>query len=155
MDFAQTVLAAAALTTGLSAGLFFAFAVAVMPGFARSSDRTFVEAMQNINVAILNGWFLVVFIGPLVLTVAAALLHLAGDGAVAAWSAVAFVLYATGVAITGRVNVPLNVALAASDLDDAGPARERFEAPWVRWHLIRTVAMVAAFGCLVAAALTA
>ncbi|WP_373564207.1 MULTISPECIES: hypothetical protein [unclassified Streptomyces] len=48
----------AVLATGLMAGLFAAFAYAVMPGLGRSGDRTFVEAMRNINKTILNGWFL-------------------------------------------------------------------------------------------------
>jgi uncharacterized membrane protein len=39
-------LIAATITTGLIAGLFFAFACAVMPGLHRTEDRTFVDAMR-------------------------------------------------------------------------------------------------------------
>ena len=64
-SFATGSLLLAVLTVGLMAGVYAAFAFAVMPGLARTADRTFVEAMQRINVAILNGWFLVCFLGGL------------------------------------------------------------------------------------------
>ena len=50
-------LVAAVITNGLMAGLFAAYSYAVMPGLGRAGDRTFVEAMQQTNAAILNGWF--------------------------------------------------------------------------------------------------
>jgi hypothetical protein len=34
-----------------------------MPGLRRTDDRTFVDAMQSINVAIINGWFALSFAG--------------------------------------------------------------------------------------------
>src|SRR5690606_27039454 len=147
------VLFAATITTGLSAGLFFAFACSVMPGLGQASDRTFVEAMQRINVAILNVWFLIAFVGAVLLTALASSLHLPADArAVLPWSVAALVLYGTGLVITGRGNVPLNNALlAAGDPDgvsDLRAVRDRFERRWVRLHLIRTVAFVLAFCCL-------
>ena len=39
---------------GLIAGLFYAWACSVMPGLARTTDRTFVEAMHHMNQAIIN-----------------------------------------------------------------------------------------------------
>ena len=44
----------AAVVTGLFAGLFFAFSIAVMPGLRRAGDRAMIEAMQGVNVAILK-----------------------------------------------------------------------------------------------------
>lgn len=53
--------------------------------------------------------------------------------------------------ITFAVNVPLNDELAVAGKPGyiAGPAavRERFEATWVRWNLVRAVVSTAAFGC--------
>ncbi|MFC7718441.1 hypothetical protein [Nonomuraea recticatena] len=69
------------LSAGLMAGLFAAFAYAVMPGLKRSSDRTLVEAMQHINVAILNPLFMILFMGGVVVMVAAVILHWRGGGA--------------------------------------------------------------------------
>ena len=50
------------------------------------------------------------------------------------------------------VNVPLNNQLNAAGapdrIADLAAVRERFEATWVRWNVVRTVASTAAFGCL-------
>jgi uncharacterized membrane protein len=137
-------LLAATLATGLMAGLYFAFSCAVMPGLASADDRTFVVAMQWINVRILNGWFAVAFGGSFVLTTVALLLHVppAGRGALP-WVAAALVLYAATLVVTFRVNVPLNDALAAAGdpvaVADVASVRERFEPGWVRWNAVRAV----------------
>jgi uncharacterized membrane protein len=145
-------LIAATLTTGLVAGLFYAYSMSVMPGLGKSADRTFVEAMQRINVAILNGWFAIGFGGALVFTALAAALHLGGARSVLLWTVAALVLYVAVLAITFRFNVPLNNELvAAGEIDkipDLAAVRERFEAAWVRWNVVRTVVNTAAFGCL-------
>jgi 3-dehydroquinate dehydratase len=48
------LLGAAALTTGLNAGVYFGWATGVMPGLANASDHTFVETMNEINGVIVN-----------------------------------------------------------------------------------------------------
>jgi uncharacterized membrane protein len=146
-------LIAAALTTGLAAGLFYAYSYSVMPGLGRADDRTFVTAMQRINVAILNGWFALCFAGALVFTALAAALHVpAGGRSALPWIVAALVLYVVVLGVTFTVNVPLNNELdAAGDPDqvaDLAAVRGRFEAAWVRWNIVRTAANVASFGCL-------
>lgn len=129
----QTVtLLVATLGAGLMAGLFAAFAYAVMPGLGRSADRTFVQAMQNINRTIVNGWFLLPFLLPIPLLVLATVLAWSGPGQVALpWVLAALVLYSAGFFVTGGVNVPLNNALnnaldhAALDDGRAGPRSAR------------------------------
>jgi uncharacterized membrane protein len=148
------VLIASTMTVGLIAGLFYAFTVAIMPALRGTDDRTFVTTMQRINVAIVNAWFLVCFVGSLVLMAVAAVLYLpAGHRAVLPWVVAAFVLYLVMFVVTRAVHIPLN-----NELDAAGPpdriadiaaARARFEASWVRWNTVRTVASTAALGCLV------
>ncbi|MGQ5261271.1 anthrone oxygenase family protein [Micromonospora sp. ZYX-F-536] len=154
MGFLRTAsLFAATLTTGLTAGLFAAFAYAVMPGLGRTDDRTLVLAMQRINESILNGWFAVCFGGALVFTLLAAVSHL-GDGrrAVLPWIVAALLLYLVVLGVTAVVNVPLNNVLArAGDVDrvgDLAALRERFEAAWVRGNVVRAVASTGAFGLL-------
>ncbi|SCE68633.1 Uncharacterized membrane protein [Micromonospora purpureochromogenes] len=148
-------LAAATGVTGLMAGLFFAYSCSVMPGLAAVDDRTFVGTMQSINRRILNGWFLAAFLGAVLLIALAVALHLTAGGRVLAWMVAALVLYGATLLITMRCNVPLNDRLdAAGPVDriaDLAAVRERFEATWVRWNLVRTVTSVAAFACLVAA----
>ena len=64
----------------------------------------------------------------------------------------ALVLYVVMLVITARLNIPLNNALDAAGAPDGvadlGQVRERFEATWVRWNIVRAVVSTAAFGCL-------
>ncbi|MCL7459659.1 anthrone oxygenase family protein [Micromonospora echinofusca] len=151
-------LAGATLTTGLVAGLFFAFTCAVMPGLAATDDRTLVGTMQSINRRILNGWFLSAFLGALPLLAAAVATHFTRGGPVLLWTVAALACYLVTFGVTIRLNVPLNDRLeAAGPVDriaDLGEVRAWFEAAWVRGNLVRTISSVAAFACLVAALLT-
>src|SRR5918998_5481713 len=98
-------LVAAAITLGLSAGLFYTYSASVMLGLGRSDDRTFVQAMQNINVAIINPWVMAHFIGALVLTALTAALHIPKDGrAVLPWILLALALYLVAIIVTGTQN---------------------------------------------------
>lgn len=148
------VLFGATLTTGLGAGLFYSYACSVMPGLARADDRSFVEVMQQINAAILNGWFMLSFLGALVLICVAGVLELRGGGGsrrVLLWIAAAAVFQLAMLVITGVVNVPLNNRLAAAGAPDriADPpaVRAAFETTWVRWNLVRALTCTAAFAC--------
>jgi uncharacterized membrane protein len=148
-------LIAATMSMGLMAGVFGLYAHTVMPGLGRTDDRTFVGAFQAIDRAIINPWFLAGgFVGALVFTALAAVLHVPADRrSVLPWIAVALILYLVVFVITIGVNVPLNDAIkAAGDPDriaDLAMVRERFdEARWVRWNNVRTLASTAAFGCL-------
>ena len=42
-----------------------------MRALAGTDDRTFIEVMQRINVAIVNPWFLISFLGSIACTAAA------------------------------------------------------------------------------------
>jgi len=146
-------LVAAAITLGLSAGLFYTYSASVMLGLGRSDDRTFVQAMQNINVAIVNPWFMAHFLGALVLTAVAAALHVPRDGrSVLPWIVAALVLYLVAIVVTGAANIPLNNQLeAARGVDTAeglAAARAQFEDAWMRWNIVRTVASTAALGSI-------
>jgi uncharacterized membrane protein len=151
--FQGGTLIAATITMGLSAGLFYAFSISVMLGLRRTDDRTFVDVMQRINVAILNGWFAIGFVGALVFTAATAILNGVGDARPALpWIVAALVLYGLTLAITFTVNVPLNNELdAAGEPDrivDIVATRDRFEARWVRWNVVRAVTSTAALALL-------
>lgn len=148
-------LVAATLTTGLMAGLFAAFSYAVMPGLAMTGDRAFVSAMQEINRAILNGWFMTSFMGAVVFAIAAAVLCWRGDRRALPWVIAGLVLYLVMFVITSAVNVPLNDRLDAAgnpgSITDLKAVRAAFEPQWVTWNLVRTVASVAAFCCFIGA----
>ncbi|WP_307782905.1 MULTISPECIES: anthrone oxygenase family protein [unclassified Streptomyces] len=151
-------LIAATLSTGLMAGLFAAFAYAVMPGLARSSDHAFVEVMRNINKAILNPVFMLPFLGAIPLLGLAVVLAWRGHGRSALpWLIAALVLYVVAFLVTSAVNVPLNDQLAhAGGLGGDAQwtvVRADFERAWVRWNVVRAVLHAAAFGCLMGALL--
>jgi len=153
MTLRTATLFAATLTTGLSAGLFYSWACSVMPGLARVSDRTFIETMQGINVAIVNPWFMVTFLGSAVLTgLAAALCLPSGARTALPWIVAGLVLYLAMLVITFGLNIPLNNQLdAAGPVDriaDLAAVRVRFEATWVRWNLVRALTSTASFACL-------
>ena len=143
MDTVGTIsLFAALLTTGLMAGLYLAFTIAVLPGIARSDDNTFVAAMRGMNAAILNPVFGLVFGGPLVFGVVALLTRLP-DGDAISSIASALSVYVPTLVITGVVNVPLNNRLDSTEPPEA--ARALFEQRWVRWNVVRTVLCTLAF----------
>jgi uncharacterized membrane protein len=147
-------LLAATVSVGLMAGVFTLYAHTIMPGLGTTDDRTFVGAFQAIDRAIINVWFIPVFFGGLVLTVAAAALSLGEERNDALpWAVAALALYLPVVVATMRVNVPLNDAIkAAGDPDRIGDlvaVRRDFDEPrWRRSNLFRAVASTVAFGCL-------
>jgi uncharacterized membrane protein len=139
---------------GLIAGVFYAYAVSVMPGPDRANDRTLVDGMQQINEAIENPVFFLSFLGAPVLTAAAAIMQWrAGAEQITRWIVAALVLYGVAFIVTGAFNIPLDDDLAnAGDparIVDLAAVRDDFYAPWVAWNVVRTVASTAAFGCLV------
>jgi uncharacterized membrane protein len=147
------LLMAAVVTAALQAGLYYAFACAVLPGLGRVDDRTFVAVMQQVNVAIINPWFLVTFLGAPAVAVLAALLCLGGTNrALLGWSALGAVFAVATFVITVALNVPLNDALAAagdpSRAADVAAVRAAFVPAWDRWNTVRAVSATVAVGCL-------
>lgn len=140
----------ATLFTGVVAGLFFAFSCSVMPALGRTRDEVLVEVMQRINVAILNFWFFLFFVGALLATASSVVLHtVLGGGEAYPQVIVGFVLYLAVVVVTRVFNIRLNDELARAedltDTHDVGGVRLRFEAPWARWNNVRTILSLAAF----------
>lgn len=144
----------ATLVAGLQAGTYFTWSTGVMPGLARVDDRTFVHAMQQVNVAIVNPVFITTFVGAPILT--AAVVALGGPQA-RPWAIAATVLAVGTVVITAAGNVPLNDALAAAGgidaIKDLATVRADFESRWVALNLARTLTSAGALACLAAAAL--
>src|SRR3954449_9662984 len=80
---------AAAVVAALQAGTYFTWSTGVMPGLARVDDRTFVDAVQQMNIAIVNPVFITTFLGAPVLAGAAALVT---HGSARRWAIAATVL---------------------------------------------------------------
>jgi uncharacterized membrane protein len=112
-----------------------------------------IEAMQNINRVIVNGWFLLLFVGPIPLLILAAVLAWRGQGRPALpWILAALAFYLVAFLITGGVNVPLNDQLAEGGnpghIHDLAAMRSGFESKWVTWNIARGLLHTVAFGCL-------
>lgn len=135
---------AALLGSGLMAGAFFVFAVAVMPALRRLPANEGMAAMQSINAVIQNPAFLGVFIGTALLSIALAVLSVwdwrPGSSA---YILGGVVLYVVGTfLLTVIFNVPLNNALDAADSKSAAghTVWDRYLSAWTFWNHIRTVA---------------
>ena len=133
---ADYVLLAARILGALLAGVFFAYAVSVMPALGAMDDDTFVKVMNKVNVVIVNPVFLAVFLGAPVASVG--LLVWERDP----WAVAGAVLAVVTLLVTFVFNIPLNNALAY------GGARAAFETSWVLWNVARTLTGTASFVCL-------
>jgi uncharacterized membrane protein len=140
-NVAPAVTLFAGVLSALLAGFYLAFGVVIMPSLARLPDRVLVSVMQTVNRVIVRPAFVVLFLGaPGVAVVALVLALVAGAPVLAIL--VGAVLQVASIVTTVAVNIPLNTALDRADPDDASDivrAREAFERPWGRAHLVRTV----------------
>jgi uncharacterized membrane protein len=145
----------AALGSGLIGGVFFAFSTFVMQALSRLRPDQGIAAMQSINVAVLNRWFLTPFLGTaaacLVLAISslfaardlATLLRLAGSS-----------LYLAGtVLVTVVCNVPRNDALATvvAGSEEGKTLWAHYLPGWTVWNTVRAVAAVMAATALTVA----
>ena len=139
------------LFTGVGAatvgGVFFAFSSFVMKALAQLPPAHGVAAMQRINVVVINPWFMGVFGGTLLLSIACTVLSLM------AWQPgllATGLLYAVGTfGVTGAFNVPRNERLAR--LDAASPEAAAcwpvYVREWTFWNHVRTLAALASAVC--------
>lgn len=152
--FAVVAIFAAALGSGLMAGLYFVFSIAVMPALGRLPTSAGVTAMQTINKVIVNPWFLAVFFGTglicLALIGAAATGSVGGHGT---FVTIACLLYLAGnIGVTMLFNVPLNNQLAAAEPTSADAARVwgDYLIVWTHWNHVRVVSCLTSAALLIA-----
>ena len=153
-------LTGATLTTGLIAGIFYAYACSVTLGLALLPDEQYVEAMQAINATVRNGVFAFSFFGAALFLVLALVVHTprlrTRRFMLIALAAVLYI--GGGFMLTLLVNVPMNQELALVS-SEAAPAtlaqiRAEYEGPWNFWNGVRTVFSSLAFLALIGACLS-
>ncbi|MDF0716400.1 DUF1772 domain-containing protein [Muricauda sp. 334s03] len=143
------------LLTGLTAGLCFTWTNAVTPGIGRLDDLRYLQSFQEMNRAIINPLFLVVFFGPLFGHAGNVYLNGNQPNTIFWMFFAAGILYIVGVVIVTILgNVPLNELLESTDLQTSSPEklgalRNNFENKWNRLHLIRTIASTLSFILLI------
>jgi len=150
MTFPITTIAliAAAISSGLLAGVYFAFSTFIMQAFARLPADQGIAAMQSINTTIVRSPFIVLFL------LAAALSVFIAVMAILYWRGGTSMLMLTGAVLyilasflsTMVFNVPMNDALDKFDGHSAESARlwSTYLVDWTRWNHVRTIASLLA-----------
>ncbi len=155
----SVALALATLTTGLIAGVFYAYSVSVNLGLADQPDASYVATTSAITHKIGNPLFFASFLGAVLFLILALALHLRRPRSGRFWLVVlACALYiGGGFLVTMFVNAPMSYQLAAVDPDAPAPvlaeARDAFEGPWNFWNDVRAVFSTLAFLALIGACL--
>lgn len=147
-----TIYCTTIILTGLVTGLFYSYSCSVNPGLSNLNDAEYLKAMQSINRAILNPVFFISFLGTAVMLAVSAFTQYKSGAGISFYCMIsAFAIYAVAVFfVTIAGNVPLNEALDKQDLNLASTStlkslRASFEAPWNRYHAVRTIASVVSF----------
>ncbi|MGN7514860.1 MAG: anthrone oxygenase family protein [Allomuricauda sp.] len=146
IKFKIIVLMLGILFTGLTAGLCFTWSNAITPGIGSLDDLSFLRSFQAMNRSVINRSFLIVFFSPVVLLLVNAFLH-RNASPVTFWSfLIAALLFFVGIGlVTIFKNVPLNEMLDKTVLENLSTIelkdlRTKFEEPWNKWHIKRTIA---------------
>ena len=136
----------AIIGTGLIAGTFFVFSVAIMPSLRRLPAKEGMSAMQSINVIIQNPIFLGVFLGTALVSLIIAGMSIWNWLVPQTYYALAAALcYVIGsFVLTIAFNVPLNNALDAADPETIGGQKvwSDYLTKWTFWNHVRTVASI-------------
>jgi uncharacterized membrane protein len=154
-DLPHILTLTAALGCGVMAGFYFAFSAGVMTALGRLAPGEGIAAMQAINVAVINPFFLPTFLGTAfvsALAMVAAVLRWDGPGvALALAGGALYLVGSTGV--TMAINVPLNNALAvvAPDSPEGAKRWAGYLTNWTAWNHLRTVASLAAMALFIVA----
>jgi uncharacterized membrane protein len=141
---------------GLIAGLLFGYSCSVNPGLKSLAGGEYIKAMQSINLAIQNPYFLISFMGLLlVFPVSTYLLYKHQTAASFYLMLSAMIICFIGLfGTTIFCNIPLNEQLAkftvsSASANEISTMRQTFEKPWNTYHTIRTIAAIISFGLVI------
>jgi uncharacterized membrane protein len=152
---AQILTFVAALGSGLMAGLLFIFSITFMAALGKLAPANGIAAMQSVNVTILNGTFLGVFMGTALISavlIVAWLLDWVSSGGVLVLAG--SVLYLVGIiGVTMVFNVPMNDTLAGMDPGSTEAAKywQEYLSTWTMWNHVRTLAGIGSLALFVLA----
>lgn len=134
---------AAALGSGIIAGVYFAFSGFIMQAFDKIEVSQSIAAMNSINKTILRSFFMPLFFGSSIISVLLIIVSFAHWGeAGAELMLMAGVIYFVGMfACTVLFNVPLNNLLAQlnSESVNAQQVWSHYLKTWTNWNHLRTV----------------
>ena len=148
MDPLHITLIFSILFCSLVAGLLFGFAIVVMPGIAKLTDKEYLLAFKHMDGIIQNNQplFILVWAGSILSVIVTLVLGVMNlNGMQMYLLSTASVLYLLGVQLpTFRFNIPLNNSLQSLNIEKLNETestlfRSNFEASWNRWNRFRTV----------------
>jgi uncharacterized membrane protein len=138
----------AAIGSGLTAGIFFAFSTFVMQALAQQPTSPGIATMQSINITVINPWFMVAFFGPAIASLGLIFLALRQwEQPGSMYWLIGSLLYLIGtIGVTIAGNVPLNDALAIVSPESAEGANlwVKYLTDWTFWNHVRTIAALLA-----------
>jgi len=155
LNFENLGLTALIILTGLSAGLCFTWSNSITPGIGKLNDLGYLLSFQEMNRAILNLTFFVVFFSPFILSLINLYVFRNATNSIIWLIIFATIIYVFGVLlVTIFGNVPLNemldkTELTTASIDDLKHLRENFETKWNRLHLVRTISSCTSFLLLI------
>ncbi|HEV7305671.1 DUF1772 domain-containing protein [Ensifer sp.] len=144
IPFIPALAFAAAIGSGLMAGLFFIFSVCIMQALSRLPPEQGIAAMNAINVVIQNPIFLSAFMGTALLALALVVIAFLSGGEGRWLLAAGGAIYVIGVLLVTIIfNVPMNDALGAASGQAANDLwLQRYLTDWVWWNHVRTFASI-------------
>ena len=136
------------LSCALVTGFVFTYAVIVMPGLAKLTDKECIRAFQVTDALIQNNQpiFMIVWVGSVISVISTLIASLMGPYSVeTVLVIIAGFVYLLGVqGLTVLVHLPLNRRIQTVNVEewDASALREErllFETRWIRFNWIRTL----------------
>ena len=136
------------LSCALVTGFVFTYAVIVMPGLAKLTDKEFIRAFQVTDELIQNNQpiFMIVWVGSVISVISTLIVSLMRPYSVeTVLVIIAGFVYLLGVqGLTVLVHLPLNRRIQTVNAEewDASALREErlsFETRWIRFNWIRTL----------------
>ena len=147
MDFLDFMLIPSVILCALVTGFIFTYAIVVMPGFSKLSDKEFIKAFQVTDEVIQNNQplFMITWIGSIISILLTIIVATATTGLSNSWLIILVgVIYLLGVqGVTIVIHLPLNNHIQKMNIDkmtdkDLGEERRKFQKKWNFFNNIRT-----------------
>ena len=147
MDFLDFILIPSVILCALVTGFIFTYAIVVMPGFSKLSDKEFIKAFQVTDEVIQNNQplFMITWIGSIISILLTIIVATATTGLSNSWLIILVgVIYLLGVqGVTIVIHLPLNNHIQKMNIDkmtdkNLGEERRKFQKKWNFFNNIRT-----------------
>ena len=147
MDFLDFILIPSVILCALVTGFIFTYAIVVMPGFSKLSDKEFIKAFQVTDEVIQNNQplFMITWIGSIISILSTIIVATATTGLSNSWLIILVgVIYLLGVqGVTIVIHLPLNNHIQKMNIDKMtdkilGEERRNFQKKWNFFNNIRT-----------------